>query len=158
MTDLDQLSTEFGSLFLRMHRLLDRRMSASGASLARTKLLMYVDRHGPARAADIADLFGLAPRTVTEALDGMERDGLVLREPDARDRRVKRISITPAGKRAIETTEPLRAKLVDLVFGTLDPQEAAQLSGIVAKLAAAVAREEQGAGLGCADPERGVRD
>ncbi|MCD2322780.1 MarR family transcriptional regulator [Sphingomonas sp. IC-56] len=154
MTDLDQLSTEFGSLFLRMHRLLDRRMSASGASLARTKLLMYVNRHGPARAADIAELFTLAPRTVTEALDGMERDGLVVREPDARDRRVKRISITPAGKRAIETTEPMRAKLVDLIFGTLDAQERAQLTGIVEKLSEAVAREEGGAGVGCADAER----
>ncbi|MBB5709901.1 MarR family winged helix-turn-helix transcriptional regulator [Sphingomonas xinjiangensis] len=155
MTDLDQLSTEFGSLFLRMHRLLDRRMSASGASFARTKLLMYVHRHGPARAADIAELFSLAPRTVTEALDGMERDGLVVREPDARDRRVKRISITPAGKRAIETTEPIRARLVELIFGTLDVQERAQLSGIVEKLAVAVAREEGDAGLACSAPEQG---
>lgn len=149
MADLDQLSTEFGSLFLRMHRLLDRRMAAAGASLSRTKLLMYVDRHGPARAADIADLFGLAPRTVTEALDGMERDGLVLRQPDARDRRVKRISITPAGKRALGTTEPLRAKLVEGIFGTLGEGERAQLAGIVAKLSEAVAREEDGAGLAC---------
>lgn len=154
MSDLDQLSTEFSSLFLRMHRLLDRRMSASGASLARTKMLMYVDRQGPARAADIAELFSLAPRTVTEALDGMERDGLVVREPDARDRRVKRISITPAGKRAIATTEPMRAKLVDLIFGTLDTQERAQLTGIVEKLSAAVAQEEGGAGLECAQAER----
>jgi DNA-binding MarR family transcriptional regulator len=155
MTDLDQLSTDFGSLFLRMHRLLDRRMTASGASLARTKMLMYVDRQGPARAADIAELLGLAPRTVTEALDGMERDGLVVRTPDASDRRVKRISITPAGKRAIETTEPMRAKLVDLLFGTLDPQERAQLAEIVEKLSAAVAREEGGAGITCSAAEQG---
>ena len=64
----------------------------------------------PLRATDIAELFGLAPRTVTESLDALERAGLLRREADPADRRVKRISITEEGRRAITATEPLRLK------------------------------------------------
>lgn len=140
---LDLLATAFGKLFLRMHRLLDRRMAQGGASLARTKMLMHIDREGPVRAVDIADMFGFAPRTVTDALDALERDGLVRRDPDAHDRRVKRVSITSSGRQAIAATEPLRLQLVERIFGTLDQEERAQLDRIVDKLSAAVAVEEE---------------
>jgi DNA-binding MarR family transcriptional regulator len=142
MLDPDALAHDFGRLFLRLHRLLDRRMARSGASLARTKLLMLLEREGPARGTDIAELFGLAPRTVTESLDALERDGLVRREADPKDRRVKRISITDEGRRAIAATEPLRLKLVDRIFGPLTPDERAQLSAILGRLAEAVDVEE----------------
>lgn len=131
---LDDLATAYGKLFLRMHRLLDREMAKSGASLARTKMLMLVDREGPIRATDIAELFGLAPRTVTEALDSLERAGLIRRTPDAKDRRVKQITITQEGKAAITATEPLRLGLVDQVFGVLSVEQQAQLATIIAAL------------------------
>jgi DNA-binding MarR family transcriptional regulator len=142
MSDLDALASDFGRLFLRLHRLLDRRMARSGASLARTKVLMLLDREGPLRATDIAELFGLAPRTVTESLDALERAGLLRREPDPADRRVKRISITGEGRQAVAATEPLRLKLVDSIFGALAEGERAQLAHIVASLSAAVEAEE----------------
>lgn len=143
MPELDALATEYGRLFLRLHRLLDRRMAEAGASLARTKVLMLVERDGPLRAADIADLFGLAPRTVTESLDRLEREGLVRRDTHAADRRVKPVTITDKGREAVRATEPLRLKLVEQIFGTLSPAERSQLGDIVAKLAGVVSEAEQ---------------
>jgi DNA-binding MarR family transcriptional regulator len=139
---LDDIAARYGKMFMRMHRLLDRRMARTGASLSRTKLLMYIDREGSARAADIAELFGVAPRTITEALDGLERDGLIRREPDASDRRVKQISITEEGKRAIAATEPLRLMLVERIFGSLSMAERDQLKTILDKLEAPIAALE----------------
>lgn len=145
MRDLDLLATAYGKLFLRMHRLLDRRMAQGGASLARTKLLMCVDKEGPIRATDIAELFGLAPRTVTEALDGLERAALVVRTPDPQDRRVKQIAITQEGRDAIRATEPLRIDLVERVFGKLSAEQCEQLDGIIGVLTEAVdANEDSG--------------
>ncbi len=139
---LDDIAGRFGKLFMRMHRLFDRRMARTGASLARTKILMYVDREGSARAVDIAGLFGVTPRTVTEALDGLERDGLLRRDPDPNDRRAKRLSVTDEGKRAIRATEPLRLMLVDRIFGLLAPAERDQLWAILSKLEAPIAALE----------------
>ncbi|WP_346246939.1 MarR family winged helix-turn-helix transcriptional regulator [Sphingomonas rustica] len=142
MSDLDLLAKSYGTLFLRMHRLLDRRMAAGGASLAKTKMLMCVDQRGPMRAADIADYLGMAPRTVTEALDKLERDGLLVRSPDASDRRVKQITITGKGEQAIAATEPLRVELVDLIFGSLDAEQRASLATIIEQLSAKVDKVE----------------
>ncbi|HWK35730.1 MarR family winged helix-turn-helix transcriptional regulator [Sphingomonas sp.] len=142
MNDLENLASGFGKLFLRLHRLVDRRMASGGASFARAKMLMCIKKDGPARAVDIADLFGLAPRTVTEALDGLERDGLVRRAPDPHDRRVKRVSLTDDGLSALAASEPLRLELLDRTFGALDAEERAQLAAIVAKLTVQVEREE----------------
>lgn len=143
MSAPDQLASSVFSLFLRMHRLMNRRMADQGASLARTKLLLFLDRRGPARAADIAEFFDNAPRTVTEAIDGLERDGLVVRAPDAHDRRVKRVSITESGRRVIGETEPLRQGLIDSVFGVLDAGEQTILSGMMTRMLAALDEQER---------------
>lgn len=141
-TETDRLVSDFGRLFVHFYRLLDQRMAAEGASLSRTKIMLFLRSEGPARAVDIADLFGTAPRTVTEAIDGLERDGLVARTPHPTDRRAKLVTLTGEGARVLATTEPLRQRLADGVFGLLDSTERQQFSTIVAKLNAAVAAIE----------------
>ncbi len=142
MSASEPLASSLFSLFLRMHRLMNRRMADQGASLARTKLLLFLAKRGPARAADIAEFFDNAPRTVTEAIDGLERDGLVVRTPDTRDRRVKQVSITDSGRRVIGETEPMRQALIDDVFGVLSAGEQAQLEDMLGRMLAAVDAQE----------------
>jgi DNA-binding MarR family transcriptional regulator len=128
------LAADLFGLMLRMQRLLNRRMADQGASLARTKLLLFLDKRGAARAADIAEFFDNAPRTVTEAIDGLERDGLVQRTPDARDRRVKQVSITEEGRRVIGETEPLRQELIESIFGVLSDDERKSLGAMMGRM------------------------
>lgn len=132
----------YAGLFYRMHRLLDRQMAAEGASLAQAKVLLFVAKRGPARATDIAEMFGLAPRTVTETIDRLERDGLVVREQDAVDRRVKRVRLTPAGDQAIAVIEPIRNDLVARIFATLTEAECDQFHAIISKLGDVLGHEE----------------
>ncbi len=142
MSDPDSLSTSLAKLFLRVHRLVDGRMAMQGASLAKTKVLMYLLRENPdARAADIAGFFGHAPRTITEMLDGLERDGLIRRVADPADRRAKRIALTTQGRDAVELTEPLRRSLIDRIYGALDEEERSNLAIILEKLSAAAEAE-----------------
>lgn len=139
----EQLSSRFGKLYLRLYRLLDRQLAGQGATLARTKLLFFLGRNGASRAADIADHFNQAPRTVTEAIDGLEQQGLVRRESDPHDRRAKRVSLTDAGEEALARVEPLRQRLVDQIFGALTEAERAQFDAILATLERALAGEER---------------
>ena len=148
MVGEDHLARCFGGVFLRLSRLLDRRMARQGASLARTKVLLLIQKQGPVRAADIAEMFSLAPRTVTDTVDGMERQGLVRREPDDRDRRVKRIHLTDAGRDALAATEPLRHELVSQIMGTLSETEQAEFSRLLEKLEVALAKEETAEAIG----------
>lgn len=133
----DDLVHLMARVYLLMHRRLDQAMTEQGASLARTRLLLFVaNGGGQARAADIAEMFGQAPRTVTQGLDALERDGLITRVPDAADRRVKRLRITDSGRKAIDASEPLRRALIQDVFGVLDDSERIAMKAIFIKLAA----------------------
>ncbi len=120
--------------YLRSHRAIDRIMAGEGASYARARLLMHVAREGPLRSVEIASSFGQAPRTVTEAIDGLERDGLVRRTADPSDRRAKLISITDAGRAAIEGAEASKQAYIDTVFGALSPEECGEIVRLIGKL------------------------
>jgi len=135
----DDLVRGLTKIYLLMHRRVDRAMTRQGASLARTKLLLYIkEEAGSARAADIAELYDLAPRTVTEALDALERDGLIVRTADPADRRVKRLAITPLGRSAIAATEPLRKELIGELCAPLSETDRAELHDILKRWADAL--------------------
>jgi len=139
-TPLDAL----GEFYVGIHRAMDRLMKANGASFARTKLLLYIKRNGAMRAIDISEAFGHAPRTTTEAIDGLERDGLVRRDPDPLDRRAKRISVTPLGLAAVDASEPVRQAFLREVFVALDEAERETLAALLDKLTAQLATLDRG--------------
>ncbi|MBB4610351.1 MarR family winged helix-turn-helix transcriptional regulator [Sphingomonas yabuuchiae] len=138
MCDYETLALRYSRIYLRFHRLLDRRMAAQGASLARTKMLHFIANNAPVRAADVADWFDLAPRTVTQAIDTMERDLLVVRVPDPDDRRAKRLDITDHGRQVLRQTEPLRRTLIAQAFGLLSDEEVGQFARILDKMEQAI--------------------
>jgi len=123
VTDSLALAESLREYYLKAHRLLDQAMKREGISYARLKLLLFIDRAGSARATDIADFFGYAPRTVTEAVDALERDGLVARVPDPNDRRAKNISLTEAGGAILGQAWPVRQYWLERVFSVLDAPE-----------------------------------
>jgi DNA-binding MarR family transcriptional regulator len=118
-----QLMEGMRDLHLRMHRLMNERLKAEGASLAQLKLLSFIQRSGSVRSIDISDALGHSPRTVTEAVDGLERDGLVLRKPDPTDRRAKWISLTEAGRAVIRAVDPCRLAFTSQIFDALTPAD-----------------------------------
>jgi len=135
MTDLEKLASSYSRVYLRLMRLMDRRMAEQGASFARTKLLLLLERNGPRRSTDIAEVFGHSPRTVTEAIDALEREGLVRRDPDPEDRRAKLVSITQEGRAAVASSEPVRQQLIDQIFGALSQAERQSLQALLDRLA-----------------------
>ena len=53
------------------------------------------------RRVDLAEKIGLTASGVTRLLAPMEKIGLILREPDARDARVSYVLLAPGGKRLL---------------------------------------------------------
>lgn len=141
--ETEQLASAFATQFFRMHRLMDRRLGQEGVSLARFKFLMFLKKEGTSRAADMADLLALAPRTVTEGLDGLERDGLIRRDPDPNDRRAKQVSLTVEGERAVVAIEPLRDEMLGRILGSLSDRDRADLRRVFQRIDANLTREEQ---------------
>jgi DNA-binding MarR family transcriptional regulator len=119
-------------LHRQLHRIVDQAMSSAGLSLARAKVLMHLDSEGPMNQATLAGLLGFAPRSVTETVDGLERDGLVTRADDPRDRRARIVALTASGRDALNTALDVKTKTMDSIFGVLNATERAQLVALLA--------------------------
>lgn len=116
-----------GELFLavyhRVHRVAAEQMNAQGTSLPRTKALGLIDSEGPIRPRTMAERFECSPASVTDMVDGLERDGLALRQSDPSDRRASLVTITPSGQSALTSARARRAEVLDAIFGVLGEQE-----------------------------------
>ncbi|QRM56878.1 MarR family transcriptional regulator [Sinorhizobium sp. BG8] len=130
-------------LYHQVSRLVNECMMDEGVSLARSKFLLLLECQGPQRSTDIASALGFAPRTVTEAIDGLERDNLVIRQPDPKDRRAKIVSITETGRTVINAAQQPQHKTLDAIFAALDDSQRSQLAEIITCLSERTEKMQQ---------------
>jgi DNA-binding MarR family transcriptional regulator len=128
------LSDLYVAHHFRLKRVVDEAMQGAGLSMARAKLLDRLATQGPMRQQALADCFGFAPRSITDMVDGLERDGLAERLDDPGDRRAKLVRITPAGKVAVDAALRVRDDLIQHIFGVLSPAERSKLARLLAAL------------------------
>jgi DNA-binding MarR family transcriptional regulator len=121
----EQAGERYLAVHHRMFRAFNDAMSECGLSLARTKVLTRLAEHGPTRQSTLAADFGLAPHSITDIVDALERQGLAERRPDATDRRAKLVAITDAGEARREVASAARERLLKQIFGALTQEDRA---------------------------------
>jgi DNA-binding MarR family transcriptional regulator len=87
----------------------------------------------------------VAPPSITRAVGRLVEAGLVARHPDPQDRRITRVSLTPAGRALLERNRSRRNAWLATRLRELPPDE-------VERLAAAADVLEHLAGLDLAEP------
>ena len=128
------LGQAYFELHHHLHRLVDQTMSSAGLSLARAKVLMRLSERGPMNQATLAGLLGFAPRSVTDIVDALERDGMVTRTEDKTDRRARIVALSPAGHDALAVAQLTRRKAMDEIFGSLSVRERASLITLLTRI------------------------
>ncbi|MEV4131594.1 MarR family transcriptional regulator [Dactylosporangium sp. NPDC049742] len=132
MNDLD-LADQLLGCVTQIRRVLDTRLQQHGVSVARKRVLGALAA-GPSRQSELATALDVAPRTITELIDGLSRDGLVQRTDDPRDRRARLVRLTPAGERANALATATRHEFLAELFADLTPEERAALAHTLATL------------------------
>jgi len=74
------------------------------------------DPDPPLTQRQLTALMSSDANTITSLLARMEKQGLVRRRCDPRDRRMKRVVLTPAGRRAFERARPIATELQERVL------------------------------------------
>lgn len=120
---------------LRKHA--NAHLREQGLTLARGKTLSILRRRGPLRVSALAAKLGIAGRSVTDAVDALERDGLALRRPDPDDRRAVLVYLTDKGRTLLEASDGPRREALRGSFAALSAAERAELSRLLDKLCAA---------------------
>jgi len=115
-----------------------RFLNQIGLSQGRFTVLMLLSHCGenPATPASLADEAGVTRATMTGIVDTLERDGLVIREPDPSDRRTLRVRLTEAGQAFVEKMIPGWFQQVAAMIHPLSEEERKTLVGLLQKIQA----------------------
>ena len=94
-------------------------------------------------ATGLAKETGLSSGAMTNRIDKLEERGLVSRKPDKSDRRAVIVSLTPAGKRAIDDAIQLRLDAADESLQGISARERNDLVALLRKVRLTGTREAE---------------
>jgi DNA-binding MarR family transcriptional regulator len=108
-----------------------------GTRQGRFALLMTLHKtpeDSPPTAAELAQSTGVTRATMSGFLDGLEREGVIERRTDPRDRRVIRVHLTVKGSEFAERLGPLYCKWFTSVLQSLTVAEREHLVYLLEKI------------------------
>jgi DNA-binding MarR family transcriptional regulator len=106
-----------------------------GITLTQFKIMHLLDFAGEeATPSELARTIGLSPAATSRAADALARQGLLARRDDPVDRRVKWLSLTGKGHRALDRMTAARVNAVARLAEPLDDDQRAALSDALAPL------------------------
>jgi DNA-binding MarR family transcriptional regulator len=108
---------------LQANRLVSERLDAEGMRRYHFSVLVALDEDGPDSQAALGRRLSIDRSDMVAVLNDLERDGLVARDRDERDRRRNVIRLTPAGRR---TLKRLDARVQEAQAALLEPLSAAE--------------------------------
>lgn len=117
-----------------------RLRSGFGTTLPRFDLMAQLERH-PAglRMTELSRRMMVTSGNITGITDQLVVEGLVKREPDARDRRAFVVKLTPAGRRLFDRMAAEHEGWIAELFAGLAPGDIQRLYTLLAKLKGHVA-------------------
>lgn len=96
--------------------------------------LLWLGQDGSLTMGELARRLGVTEKTVTGVVDRLEREGHLLRERSASDRRVVRCRLTPEGLQTFQRLERFVNQGMFQVMGILDASDRKALFRILEKL------------------------
>ncbi|WP_407571160.1 MarR family winged helix-turn-helix transcriptional regulator [Deinococcus altitudinis] len=112
----------------------NRHLAAHTLTISQFGVLEALHHLGPLSQRQLADKILRSSGNLTMVIDNLERDGLVGRERDLKDRRVMTVSLTPRGQELIDMLMPRHVQNVLSVFAALTSEELTQLAALSKKL------------------------
>ncbi|MFC1416325.1 MarR family winged helix-turn-helix transcriptional regulator [Streptacidiphilus cavernicola] len=129
----DALVDELFVTTTRLRTYVDARLRVHGASVARLRALrMLAAAPEPLRMRDLGEMLGIAARTTTSVVDGLERDGLVERVRHPVDRRAFLVALTESGRARHLDAEAVDRDALAVATGGLDADDRARLRELLA--------------------------
>ncbi|MGW2569952.1 MarR family winged helix-turn-helix transcriptional regulator [Streptomyces sp. NPDC001537] len=117
---------------MRLNRRLRQERGDGSLSANQLLVLGHLRRHGPATPGEVAAAERQRPQSLTRVFAELQAEGLIAREPDTADRRQSVLSLTEAGRRALERDMAERDAYLSRALDSLSPTERGVLELAVA--------------------------
>lgn len=127
-----------GHLINRSARLFTRwgdgRFRALGLATAQIPVLATLKDHGPLTQTEMARLIKIEQPTMAQLLTRMERDGLVRRTPDPKDKRSSLVSLTPSALKVLPQARAILVEGSNIALRGFTDREIATLSRLLKRV------------------------
>ncbi|GAA3759613.1 MarR family winged helix-turn-helix transcriptional regulator [Terriglobus aquaticus] len=137
-------------VLMKAHRslaaLMDQSIASLGIGLSDFILLEALLHKGAMSISQLGEKVQLANSSMTAAVDRLVQRGLVQRQSDGPDRRVRTVDLTPCGRALIQKLFAKHEQDIDALMQPLCPAERAALRSALKKLGLAAQSRLQNAG------------
>jgi len=103
-------------------------------TMAQITVLFLLKKNGEMNLTDIAGVLGISKSAVTQLVEGLIKQDLIIREGDLSDRRILHIKPSVKGKRFLETMRKKSFEKIFTIFEILSENELKELEKITTKL------------------------
>ena len=125
--DVDAVADRLHSAAIHLLRRLRVEDEALGISAPRLSVLSILVFAGPRRVGELASAEQVEPPTMSRLVDGLERDGYVVREPDPDDARAVMVRATDAGTAVLHDGRQRRVRAFASLLRSLPQRDLAAL-------------------------------
>ncbi|MBC3842959.1 MarR family transcriptional regulator [Streptacidiphilus sp. 4-A2] len=123
-----------GRAAARGHRLVGEALATEGIRMMHHAVLSAVAELGPLSQAELSRSLAIDPKDMVAIVNDLQREALLTRAPDPRDRRKNTVTISPAGQELLLRTEQLGDRANAELTAALTPEERAQLVSLLARI------------------------
>ena len=109
-------------------------LGESGLGTGQPKLLVHLERQGPCSQRELADLLHIRPASAGELLNRLEAKGWIDRRPSPRDKRVRLVELTSAGKAKIDAVRQEKKDNDKMMLAPLRAEERQRFFEILTKI------------------------
>jgi DNA-binding MarR family transcriptional regulator len=127
-----------GHLIRRVHQVSTAYFSEEcGADLTAVQYaaLVAIGAHPGIDATRLSQVIYFDRSTIGDVLDRIESKGWIVRQSTANDRRLKLLTLSPAGKQVLQSVTPAIRRVQERLLAPLTPEEARTLVLLLTKLA-----------------------
>lgn len=121
-----------------------RFMEESGLSFPQIGILMRLYHHGGSGVSELGTHLGVTSAAASQIIDRLVQMGLIERQEDTADRRMRRLTLTSSGRALVEQGIAARSRWMMTLTNRLSPEEQKLIISALTILTEAAARAENG--------------
>lgn len=127
---------ELTSLQANLDEVMETHFSRYGLSKAKFNALMQLFMTGGQglTQSELGKKLLVSRANITQLIDRLEKEGLVIRTPDPADKRISQLYLTSRASRLMEVFVPVHNQFVHKLMSVLDAEEKERLISLVEKL------------------------
>ena len=133
----------------------DKRAREHGMTRAQWILLIWLERQPGITQKELAEIIEVEPITVARLVDRLEKNGMVERRPDPRDRRIWRLHLRPPALPMLREIDRQRAEITGTLTAGLDETTLESMTEALLHMKSTLAKSTSAA---CPRPQRRTPD